>query len=320
MKLGLIADVRGRLDLLEPALSILDARGCDRVACLGSTAEGGEQDEAVLERLRGIDAVILPSPHDAHPSLAGLDPEAEAAGLRLAHETPPDLPLTAPLWLTGYEVPDVLQAGERLGSTPEQRACADWFEALVLAAPGPGAAQRRLFLRSGSWSVPEGPFVACPGSVAMSEKWSRGGSLLVWDEASRSLEGVRFTPQGEPDLGPIRVLVYCEDFGPHRPDEADLAGAELTLRTDADEIAADLAGLRPDLVLLDYHLAGSKSGLDALLEVRPGGAPAPCPIFTIAGNPADQGSMKDCGALGELPFAYLKDTLTRLLRECGAGA
>ena len=317
MKLGLIADVRGRLDLLEPALSLLAARGCDRVACLGSTAEGGEQDEAVVARLKEIDAVIVPSPHDAHPSIVGLDVETEAAGLRLAHETPPELPLTAPLWLTGYEVPNVLQAGERLGSNPEQRACADWFEALALAAPGPGPAQRRLFLRGGSWSVPEGPFVACPGSVAMSEKWARGGSLLVWDQDARTLEGVRFSPQGELDLGPIRMLVYCEDFEPHRPEADALARVELTLKDDADAIASDLAELRPDLVLLDYHLSGSNSGLDALLEVRPGGAPAPCPIFTIAGNPADQGSMKDCGALGELPFAYLKDTLTRLLRECG---
>ena len=59
----------------------------------------------------------------------------------------------AELRLTGYEVPSTLVVGERFAATPEKRICADWFEALVLHAPGPGAAQRRLFLRSGALAV-----------------------------------------------------------------------------------------------------------------------------------------------------------------------
>jgi hypothetical protein len=323
MRLGLLADLRGRLAPLERALSILDDRGCDRLACLGSTAEGGEEDEAVLARLREVDpeVAILPSPHDVHPSIAGGAAEVELAGLALSHECPEHLPLTDKLWITGYEVPSTLVAGERFAAAPEQRACADWFEALVLHAPGPGAAQRRLFLRGGTLELPEGtPFAACPGSVAMSERWERGGSLMIWDDQARTLEGVRFGPDGPLDLGPIRALVYCEEFEPHRPDADALANVELTVKDNADDIGADIASLRPELLLLDYHLAGSLSGLDALLEVRPAGAEPPCPIFTIAGNPADQGSMKDCGALGELPFAYLKDTFSRLLRESGGAA
>ena len=320
MKLGLLADLRGQLAPLERALSILGEHGCDRLACLGSTAEGGEEDEAVLARLREADSevLILPSPHDTHPSVAGTESEAELAGLTLSHESPEHLPLTNKLWVTGYEVPSTLVAGERFAASPEQRMCADWFEALVLHAPGPGAAQRRLFLRSGEIELPVGtPFAACPGSVAMSERWERGGSVLIWDDERRVLEAVRFGPEGPLDLGPLRVLVYCEEFDAHRPDEAALVNVELTVKDDADGIVADLESLNPEFVLLDYHLAGSKSGMDALFELRPGGAALPCPVFTIAGNPADQGSMKDCGALGELPFAYLKDTFTRLLMESG---
>jgi CheY-like chemotaxis protein len=317
MKLGLLADVRGRLAPLEVALSILDGEGCDRIACLGSTAEGGDEDAAVLRLLRDRGAALLPSAHDAPEVRDGLPAELELGSLSLAHDSPAELPLTETLWLHDSPVPGLLEARQALGSEGLRRGCGDWFEAMAYVAGEGGAAERRLFLHSGRFVAPGEALACCPGSVAMAERWARGGSVLTWDDTTRELVAWRFTLDGPLEARDVRVLVYCEDFEPHRPEAAVLHHVELEVKADADGIVEDVAGFRPDLVLLDYHLAGEASGLDALLALRPGGAALPVPVFTIAGNPADQGSMKDVGALGQLPFTYLKDTFTRLLRELG---
>src|SRR5437762_8484624 len=103
MKLGLLADVRGMVDPLKDALAILAEEDCGCIACLGSTVEGGEEDEQVLEALRSVEALIVPSPHDAAGRLEGRPPQVEACGLMLAHETlggSDDV-----LWLTGFPAP-----------------------------------------------------------------------------------------------------------------------------------------------------------------------------------------------------------------------
>ena len=51
MKIGLMADVRGLLGPLQHALRLLREEGCERVACLGSTVEGGSDDEEILRVL-----------------------------------------------------------------------------------------------------------------------------------------------------------------------------------------------------------------------------------------------------------------------------
>ncbi len=314
MKIGMMADVRGQLAPLQAALRILAEEGCDRVACLGSTVEGGPDDEAVLARLRDAGATVVASPHDAPGLLDGVPGEAEAAGMSLAHETPGGADDT--FWLTGYAAPSLLRAGELLRSADGRgRASGDLYAPMVYML-GPAAVRRRIFLGPGRCAVGDGAFLACPGSVGLAAQARYGGAVMTWDDASREMAVVTFGADGA-RLPPRRpsVLVYCADFGPHRPDDADLEGVDLTVATSADNIVAEVEQARPDVILLDYHLAGSLSGMDALVELRRGRDQLPAPVLTIAGNPADSQGMKAAGAVAGLPFSYLKDTATRLIRE-----
>lgn len=52
---------------------------------------------------------------------------------------------------------------------------------------------------------------------------------------------------------------------------------------------------RPDLLLLHDHLAGKLSGLDAIIALQRAHGSMPIPVFTIAGNPADNQGMKARG-------------------------
>ena len=96
MKIGLMADLRGELGLLRVALEVLAGEGCDRIVCMGSTAEGGDDDAEVLEALRAVDALIIPSPHDSPPEVTANPSEVQLGGLTLGHETPSDA-LSQPL-------------------------------------------------------------------------------------------------------------------------------------------------------------------------------------------------------------------------------
>src|SRR5687768_2576141 len=106
MKLGLLADVRGLVEPLSAALSLLAEEGCDRVACLGSTVEGGQDDDAVLAALAAVDAQVLLSQHDSGDRLAGRPTEAVLAGLRLAHDTPGGADDV--LWLNAVGAPSLM--------------------------------------------------------------------------------------------------------------------------------------------------------------------------------------------------------------------
>ena len=313
MKTGIMADVRGQLAQLEAALRLLAEEGCERIACLGSTVEGGPDDEAVLARLRDAGATVVVSPHDA-PGLLDIPPRAEAGGIQIGHETPGVSDDT--LWLTGYPAPSLLRAAEILRDAPGQAmACGDLYTPLVYVLNTAGV-QRRLFLVGGSFAVGDGGFLACPGSVALATQSRYGGAVMVWDSEARELAALTFGPTGE-RMPPRRpsVLVYCAEFDAHRPDEADLAGVEFTVIGSADDIVADVERVGPDVILMDYHLAGTRSGLDALVELRRGRDRLPAPVLAIAGNPADSQGMKAAGAVGGLPFSYLKDTTARLIHE-----
>lgn len=313
-RLGLLADLRGDRAALDRALAVLREEGCDRVACLGSTIEGGPDDAAILRELETAGATIVPSPHDAAP-VAGYPKEAEVAGIRLAHAVPEEIPLLETSWLSGCPAPHLLEAGTWLARTGEQRACGDQYAPVLYLGTTPP--RRRTFTWSEVVVVPDGPFLACPGSAAVGGRM--GASVMTWSPATRELGVVRFHADGRRvDRRPVVVLVYCTDFDAHRPDPETLAGVRLIEKPDADRIAHDVAELSPDLVLIDYHLAGRSSGLDAVIALQH--APVRPPAFTIAGNPADNEGMKSAGALGGLPFTFLKDVLSRLLLEITGGS
>jgi len=166
-------------------------------------------------------------------------------------------------------------------------------------------------------AVPAGPFLLCPGSVALAPTPRRAGTVAAWDDARGELTVIPFDETGRRARPSplLRILVYSAEFTDQRPDEAVLAEVDLQVRGSADDISADVAREQPDLVLLDYHLAGSRSGLDALIALRGGREQLPVPVFSITGNPTDAEGMKAAGAAWGLPFTWLRDSLTRLIRE-----
>jgi CheY-like chemotaxis protein len=311
MRIGLIADVRGLLAPLRHALRLVEETGCDRLACLGSTVEGGPDDEAVLEELRRAGAVIVPSPHDA-ASLSDLAPEQELSGLKLAHEIPGGSDDV--LWLTGVAAPTLLRARDILG-TGERRACGDLYGPMAYGM-APAGPWRRTLLGPECVPLGEGPWLLCPGSVAMSETSRYGGSVMVVDEDAAEATVVTFGPDGKKlSHRKPRILVYCDDFDRHRPEADVLESVDFFERMTANEIVAEVAEIQPDVILLDYHLEGSMSGIDALLALRKGLDALPAPVLAIAGDPADSMGMKAAGAIAGLPFIYLKDVLTRTIHE-----
>ena len=313
MKTGLIADVRGLLPHLDAAIRLLREEGCDKIACLGSTVEGGPDDETVLARLRDEGATVVASPHDAPGLLDGVPPEAELAGMRLGHETPGGSDDV--LWLTGWPAPSLLRAMELLRDQEGGRGCGDLYAPLAYVL-GPEGVKRRLFLSAGTFAVGDSPFLACPGSVALAGQSRYGGSAMTWDSAKRELSALTFSDSGDrmPAKRPS-VLVYCSDFAPHLPEEDVLEGITFEVLPGADEIVEDVERVNPDVILLDYHLKGGMSGIDAMIALRKGRDALPAPVLAIAGNPADSQGMKSAGAVGGLPFMFLKDTLTRLILE-----
>jgi CheY-like chemotaxis protein len=315
MKTGLMADVRGMLAPLDFALRILRDEGCDRIACLGSTVEGGADDESVLARLRDESVTVVSSPHDAPGLLEGVPTEDELGGLRLSHELPcgsDDV-----LWLTGWPAPSLLRAMELLRAQEGGRASGDLYAPMVYAMV-PEGVRRRIFLGPGRWSVGDGAFTCCPGSVALAGQSRYGGSVMTWDDASREIAVVTFDGEGKrmPHYRPS-ILVYCEEFEPHHPDADELKHVTFEVLPGADDIVADVERIKPDVILLDYHLHGRLSGIDAMIALRQGRDALPSPVLTITGNPADSQGMKAAGAVAGLPFMYLKDVTTRLIREIG---
>lgn len=315
MKIGLMADVRGLLPQLRAALRLLKEDGCAKVACLGSTVEGGADDEAVLTLLRDEGVLVVASPHDAPGLLDGVPAEAELGGLRLAHETPGGGDDT--LWVTGWPAPSLLRAMELLRDQQGGRVSADLYMPMAYAL-GPNGIERRIFLGPGRWQLPAGPFLACPGSVALASQSRYGGAVMTWDDELHELCAIRFDAQGArlPSRRPS-VLVYCSEFDVHRPDPEALANVTFEVLTSADDIIADFDRVQPDVILMDYHLAGRMSGIDAMLALRHGREAMPAPILAIAGDPNNSQGMKSAGAVGGLPFVYLKDVTTRLIKEIG---
>lgn len=314
MKIGLIADVRGLVAPLRAALHLLAEEGCERIACLGSTVEGGADDEEALRILAEASVVIVPSPHDAPGQLDAWPPTAQLAGLELAHEIPNGS--DEMLWLTSCQAPSLLQTMTTLGSRPGQYACGDLYVPFVTMLPESGAAARRVFIGPGAVTIPAGSFIACPGSVTMSIEGAHGGGVATWDDASREFRALTFGPDGVrlPARRPS-ILVYCDALGDMTPDDNVLANIRFTVKASADDIRADVEELAPDVVIMDYHLGGTMTGIDALQALRQGRDRLPAPVLSMAGDPSCSEGLKAAGAVSALPYVYLKDTLSRLILE-----
>ena len=99
------------------------------------------------------------------------------------------------------------------------------------------------------------------------------------------------------------------------PDENVLAGVDMEVHPSADDIVAQARSFRPDHMLGDYHLAGGLTGLDALLSLQRATDLPAIPVLTMAGDPADNQGMRSAGAVGGLPFSFLRDVFTRTIIE-----
>ena len=196
MKIGLLADVRGLVAPLPQALRLLREEGCERLVCLGSTVEGGPDDEEVLRLLAEASVLIVPSPFDAPGRLDGWADHATLAGLELAHETPGGS--DEMLWLTSCQAPSILKTMTTLGARPGQHVAGDLYVPFVSMLPEGGGASRRIFLGTGSVTIPPGSFIACPGSVTMALESRHGGGVATWDEATREFSAIRSGTENHP--------------------------------------------------------------------------------------------------------------------------
>lgn len=78
MRVALISDIHGNAVALDAALADLDARGYDRLVCLGDAVQGGPQPAEVVARLRALGCPVIMGNADDY-LLTGADSGAEAA-------------------------------------------------------------------------------------------------------------------------------------------------------------------------------------------------------------------------------------------------
>lgn len=64
MRIALLADIHGNLEALEACLAHADAQGAERLIFLGDLVGYGADPEAVVMRVRALDAVTLRGNHD----------------------------------------------------------------------------------------------------------------------------------------------------------------------------------------------------------------------------------------------------------------
>ena len=107
----------------------------------------------------------------------------------------------------------------------------------------------------------------------------------------------------------------CDALGDMTPDDSVLANIRFNVKASADDIRADVEELLPDVVIMDYHLGGTMTGIDALQALRQGRDRLPAPVLSMAGDPSCSEGLKAAGAVSALPYVYLKDTLSRLILE-----
>ena len=95
----------------------------------------------------------------------------------------------------------------------------------------------------------------------------------------------------------------------------EMEGFEVALGSgNTDTLIDDLRRQKPDLILMDVHLAGEVNGIDLLKEIRSDEEIAHARVILISGMNYEQDALA-AGADGFLQKPYMIDDLLNLVRE-----
>ncbi len=95
----------------------------------------------------------------------------------------------------------------------------------------------------------------------------------------------------------------------------EMEGFEVALGSgNTDTLIDDLRRQKPDLILMDVHLAGEINGIDLLKEIRSDEEIAHARVILISGMNYEQDALA-AGADGFLQKPYMIDDLLNLVRE-----
>ncbi len=95
----------------------------------------------------------------------------------------------------------------------------------------------------------------------------------------------------------------------------EMEGFEVALGSgNTDTLIDDLRRQKPDLILMDVHLAGEINGIDLLKEIRSDEEIAHARVILISGMNYEQDALA-AGADGFLQKPYMIDDLLNMVRE-----
>ncbi len=95
----------------------------------------------------------------------------------------------------------------------------------------------------------------------------------------------------------------------------EMEGFQVALGSgNTDALIDDLRRQKPDLILMDVHLAGEVNGIDLLKEIRSDEEIAHARVILISGMNYEQDALA-AGADGFLQKPYMIDDLLNLVRE-----
>ncbi len=125
-----------------------------------------------------------------------------------------------------------------------------------------------------------------------------------------------------------RTVVVIDDEAPVREGMQKLLetwGCRTVAAADADVALAELGeGKRPDALIVDYRLAGSRDGLDAMAAIRAAHGNVPALLVSGESHPAQLARIRESGLMvlhKPVPAARLRSALAHLLqRRAGADA
>jgi len=75
VRYGILSDIHGNIDALDVVLDVLESEGVDAWVCLGDLVGYGAEPQAVVDRVRALEAVTVRGNHDD----AAVDPSGDAS-------------------------------------------------------------------------------------------------------------------------------------------------------------------------------------------------------------------------------------------------
>jgi putative phosphoesterase len=64
MKIGIVSDIHGYIELLKLAMSLFETQGVSHIICAGDLVDGGMDDEAVIDYIRHHNIISVKGNHD----------------------------------------------------------------------------------------------------------------------------------------------------------------------------------------------------------------------------------------------------------------